>query len=444
MEKIKTFFIRTYGCQMNELDSEVMCGILERKGLKAAPSEEEADLIIYNTCSVRDLAERKALGKLGHLVKRTRKRNSLIGIAGCMATSKKEALFKKIPHLDFVLGTNDIHELENVLSRLVEGEKQIIEARPQFEHELDYTSAHRKSDIFANISIIRGCNKFCTYCIVPYSRGREVSRPYASIIEEAKELADRGVKEICLLGQNVDSYGKDRPNSPLFHDLLSGLNELSGLVRIRFLTSHPQDISLELMQAIRDLDKVCEYVHFPLQAGSNTVLKRMNRSYTKEEYLEKVARLREFVPSIAIGTDIIVGFPGETAEDFQETLDTFEKIQFSQAFLFAFSKRKGTAAYRFVDDVSEDEKNRRLQKIIELHEKIISQQLTSFLSKEVEVLVEEESGRDPDFLKGKTRCSRSTVFKGRKSLIGTLQKVKIHSFSNQTLLGALEDRVNFS
>lgn len=435
MKKLNTFFVRTYGCQMNELDTDIMVGQLLNRGLTRTEDETEADLLIYNTCSIRDLAERKVMGKLG-LLGQTPQRNALIGVTGCMANAKKDSLFHKLPHIDFVLGTNNIHDLNNVLDEVLATGKQTIRTDDQFSYELDYLSARRDDPLKAYVSIIRGCDKFCTYCVVPYTRGPEVSRTPESIIEECKHLVAKGYKEITLLGQNVNSYGKDHPEwNCLFHDLLYKLDAISGLHRVRFMTSHPVDITRELMVAIRDLKSVCKFVHFPLQAGANRILKKMHRIYTVEDYLEKVRLLKELVPDVALGTDMIVGFPTETEEEFQESYRLMEQIEYSVAFLFAYSPRKGTPAMRWKDDIPEEIKQDRLQRLLALHEKIQTKQLQGFLGSEVEVLVERRKAKDEAYLKGLTSCWRKVIFPGDDALIGTLQRVKIHSFTHQTLIG---------
>jgi tRNA-2-methylthio-N6-dimethylallyladenosine synthase len=434
MQEPKTYFLRTYGCQMNELDSEVMCGMLERRGLTRVEEEEAADLLIFNTCWVRQLAARKVMGKLGQLGNR-HKRHTLIGVTGCMANAKKGELFDKLPHIDFVLGTNNIHQLNTVLDEVVAGQSQVIRVDPLFREELNYEEARREGSLKAHVSIIRGCDKFCTYCCVPYTRGREVSRPPQAIESEVRQLAAQGYKEVCLLGQNVNSYGKDQPEwQTLFHDLLYRLDKIEGIERIRFMTSHPVDITRELMEAIRDLPSICEFVHFPLQAGSNRILKKMHRIYTKEEYLEKVALLREIVPHATLGTDMIVGFPTETEEEFQETYDAFEQIGFTTAFLFAYSPRKGTPAYRGVDDIPEEVKQDRLQRLLRLYNRISLQHRQSLIGQEVEVLVDRRA-KDQRYLRGRTRGWIQCVFSGDDSLIGSLQKIKIQSCSHQTLIG---------
>jgi tRNA-2-methylthio-N6-dimethylallyladenosine synthase len=436
MKNLNTFFIRTYGCQMNELDTEIMVGQLEKRGLKRTEDEEIADLLIFNTCSIRDLAERKVMGKLGKLGY-SKKRRALIGVTGCMAMTKKESLFRKLPHIDFILGTNNISELNLVLDEVLETGKQTIRTDDQFEENLDYLVAKRDDPLKAFVSIIRGCDKFCTYCVVPYTRGQEVSRPPESIEEECRRLVDQGYKEITLLGQNVNSYGKDKPEwNILFHDLLYRLDRIKGLERVRFMTSHPVDISRNLMEAIRDLPSACEFVHFPMQAGSNRILKKMHRIYTIEEYLEKVSLLREIVPNVVLGTDIIVGFPTETEEEFQMTYDHFANIGYSVAFLFSYSPRKGTPAFRWVDDIPEEVKQERLQRLLAKYQEMSLLDRQAMLGKEVEVLVERRN-KDETHLKGKTRCWKNVIFPGNDSMIGTLQKVKIHGYTHQTLTGEL-------
>lgn len=436
MREVKTFFVRTYGCQMNELDTEIMVGMLLKRGLQRVEVEEAADLLIFNTCSIRDLAERKVLGKLGQIGRITKNR-PVIGVTGCMANAKKDSLFQKLPHIDFVIGTNNIHELDTVLDTVFLTGKQSLKVDSRFEHELDYTEAHRDDTTKAYVSIIRGCDKFCTYCVVPYTRGPESSRHPTSIIQECQQLVDKGFKEITLLGQNVNSYGKDKPEwNTLFHDLLYQIDK-TGISRVRFMTSHPVDITKELMEAVRDLPSLCEFVHFPLQAGSNRILKKMHRIYTKDEYFEKVQMLRSIVPNVSLGTDIIVGFPTETEAEFQETADALSAIKYSTAFLFAYSQRKGTPAMRWKDDVPEEIKQERLQRLIQLQTEISSELYSSLLGQEVEVLVERKNSKDEQFLKGRTRCWKKVIFQGNDSHIGTLQKVKIHSFNHQTLIGEL-------
>ncbi len=430
----KNFYIRTYGCQMNELDSEIMIGQLMRRGFNRVYTEDEGDILIYNTCSIRDLAERKVMGKLG-VLGRGPSRDKIIGVTGCMAVAKKESLFKKLPHLDFVLGTNNISDLGSIIDEVIHTGKQTAALDKKFVEDLDYLAAKRDSTISAHVSIIRGCDKYCTYCVVPYTRGREVSRPYDDIVAEIKKLVDDGYKEVTLLGQNVNSYGKDQKQwGLLFHDLLEKIDK-TGIKRVRFLTSHPVDITKNLMEAIRDLPSLCEFVHFPMQAGSNRILKKMHRIYTLEEYLEKVAMLKEIVPGVALGTDMIVGFPTETDEEFEQTYSNMEMVNYSTAFLYTYSPRQGTPAMRFKDDIPEEVKKHRHARLFELHKQQSSEQRLSMIGSSVEVLFEKWS--DEGMLKGRTRCWRKVIAKGPSSMVGEIAYVKIDSFQHETLIGSL-------
>ncbi len=435
MREPKTYFIRTYGCQMNELDTQIMTGQLEKRGLTSIDDEETADLLIYNTCSIRDLAERKVMGKLGQLGRG--KKKHIIGVTGCMAMAKKDSLFRKFPHLDFVVGTNNITDLGMVLDEVLYTQRQVYKTDDRFEENLDYLVAKRDHKIKAFVSIIRGCDKFCTYCVVPYTRGGEVSRPPESILEECKQLVDQGYKEITLLGQNVNSYGKDKPEwNCLFHDLLYKIDKIPGMERVRFITSHPVDITLDLMHAIRDLPSLCEFVHFPIQAGSNRILKKMHRIYTKEQYFEKVSQLRSIVPHVSLGTDIIVGFPTETEEEFLETYNAIKDIRYSVGFFYAYSPRKGTPAMRWKDDIPEEVKQDRLQRLLDLQDRVGNELRQEMLGKTYEVLVE-RLNKDHKMLKGRTRCWKKVIFEGPENLIGTLQQVKVHSYSFETLIGEI-------
>lgn len=432
----KTFFMRTYGCQMNELDTEIMAGILTKKGLLQTENEQEADLLIFNTCSIRDLAERKVMGKLGHLGRQKRP-DRIIGVTGCMANAKKESLFQKLPHVDFVLGTNNIHDLSCVLDEVLFTGAQTVRTDEEFTQELDYSVTKRQDKHKAYVSIIRGCDKFCTYCVVPYTRGPEVSRPPDDIVLECRQLVEQGYKEITLLGQNVNSYGKDKPEwGCLFHDLLCRLDNIPGMERIRFMTSHPVDITRELMEALRDLDSLCEHVHFPLQAGSDRILKKMHRIYQKKEYMEKIALLKELVPNVALGTDMIVGFPTETEEEFMETYEAMREVRYANAFLYTYSPRKGTPAKRWADDVPEEVKDERHQRLLSLHQQLSTELMSEMLGQEVEVLVERRN-KDARYLKGLTRCWRNVIFEGDDSLIGTLQTITLKGCSHHTLIGSI-------
>ncbi len=422
---------------MNELDTEVMRGQLERRGLAWLDNEAEADLLIFNTCSIRDLAERKVMGKLGLLGKR-KKAHQIIGVTGCMANAKKKSLFRKMPHVHFVLGTNDLHTLNDTLDTVLSTGTKSIGVQSLFTEELDYVGAQRDDKVKAYISIIRGCDKYCTYCVVPYTRGPEVSRPPEDIIEECKVLASKGYKEFTLLGQNVNSYGKDQPSfSCLFHDLLYKLDAIEGIERIRFMTSHPVDITRQLMEAIRDLPSLCELIHFPVQAGSDRILRKMHRIYTLEQYHEKVALLKEIVPNAALGTDIIVGFPTETHEEFMETYKILEEVEYSVAFLYTYSERKGTPATRFKDTVPDEVKQERLQMLMKLQDGIYKKQRTALIGSTQEILIEKQNTKNPELLKGRTRCWKNVLVPGYPSLIGTLCNVHIEDFTHQTLLAKM-------
>ena len=434
MKDLNTFYIRTYGCQMNELDSEILITQLKARNLAQVETETEADIILLNTCSIRDLAEKKVLGKLYEYKKD--KKDKIIGICGCMAMSQKETLLKKFPHLDFLIGTNNLLDITKVLDDFLSKNTQMKKLDIDYEKELENFYATRDNKIKASIAIIRGCNNHCSYCIVPQTRGKEVSRDSKSIINEAKYLANLGYKEITLLGQNVNSYGLDKPDQNyLFPDLLYDLNKIDNIDRIRFMTSHPKDITKDLMYAIRDLDKLCEFVHFPVQSGSNKVLKEMRRSYSAEEYLEKVNLLKSITPNATIGTDIIVGFPNETDEDFEKTYKLFELIESDTAFIFAYSPRQKTyAARKFEDNISNEIKQKRLQKLLKLFHSILEKKYKALIGSKKEVLVE-SLNKDGIYLKGRTREFEKVIFKGDKSLIGKLQIVEITGFSYQTLKG---------
>lgn len=434
MQFPQTFYLRTYGCQMNELDSEFIVGLLENRGLQRVEKEEEADLILFNTCAVREMAENKVIGKLEEIFHEEKR--ALIGLVGCLAVAKKEELLKKFPGLDFLIGPKQLSQLSQILDEAIAQKKTISRVDVTASSEADYGMAKRESKIKAYVSIMQGCNKFCTYCIVPYTRGREVSRTPSSVLEEVKKLVSLGYREVTLLGQNVNSYGKDRPEwKILFPDLLYQLNE-TGMKRIRFLTSHPIDISIDLMQAIRDLPSVCEFVHFPLQSGSTRILQKMHRIYTKEEYAEKASLLKSIVPDVALGTDIIVGFPTETEEDFLETFSLFEQVRFSAAFIFAYSPRKGTSAARFEDDVPLNTKEERLQRMLALYHRIDREEKEKRLGTTAEILVE-RFNKDHQKLKGKTRRFEKVIFDGDPKMIGTLQKVRLESFQHQTFIATI-------
>jgi tRNA-2-methylthio-N6-dimethylallyladenosine synthase len=427
----KSFYLRTYGCQMNELDSELIVGLLEKRGLIKVEKEEEADLLLFNTCAVREMAEKKVIGKLEEVFHE--KKEQIVGVLGCLSIAKKEELLKRFPKINFLIGPKQIANLLPLLEEVVSQKKSLS---PISASDTDYSMAKRESQVKAFVAIMQGCNKFCTYCIVPFTRGREISRPAASIVEEVKKLVAQGYREITLLGQNVNSYGKDIPEAKtLFPDLLYQLNE-TGIQRVRFMTSHPIDISLDLMYAIRDLPSVCEFVHFPVQSGSSRILEKMHRIYTREDYLEKVSHLQSLIPDVALGTDIIVGFPTESEEDFFATYSLFEQVRFSTAFIFAYSPREGTQAAKWKDDVPKALKEERLKKMLALYHKIDQEEREKRVGRQEEILVE-RLNKDQRMLKGKTKRFEKVIFGGDPKLIGSLQKVRLESFHHQTYIGKL-------
>jgi tRNA-2-methylthio-N6-dimethylallyladenosine synthase len=437
---MKKFFLRTMGCQMNDHDSEVIKGLLLSLGYDQTEEIEEADLILYNTCCVRENPERKVYGNMA-AYKRLKEANPnlIIGICGCMTQQKAELqnIFQQLPHVDLIFGTHNIHRLPELLARAEVGERvvEVWDEAPYAEEGQDFREnlpVERSHRLKAFVNIIYGCTNFCTYCIVPYVRGREHSRLPESVREEVAALVETGYREITLLGQNVNAYGKDLSMETSFSSLLKELNSIDGLARIRFTTSHPRDMGSDLIHAMASLDKVCEHLHLPVQAGSSRVLRRMNRGYTRENYLDLVEKVRKAVPGIALTTDIIVGFPGETEEDFEQTLSLVEEVGFDSAFTFIYSPREGTPAARYADQVPEEVKKERIYRLIELQNKISAQHIQRLVGTEQEVLVE---GRDTQGLVGRTRTNRQVHFAGSEELVGELVTVEITEAGTWTLRG---------
>ena len=428
------FYIRTYGCQMNQLDSELVAGKLITRGFEQVESEGEADIILFNTCSVRDMAERKVMGKLGLLGKVKRQRPDLIlGVLGCMAQSKKEKLFKKLPVVDLVCGTQSIDLLPSMLEDVIRSRQKRIEVSEEETHPTDSAHAARSNHFKTFVSVMRGCDNYCAYCIVPYVRGRESSRPSNDIIEEVKILADKGYLEITFLGQNVNSYGRGLDEDVDFADLLEKVSDIDGIRRIRFVTSHPKDISEKLVKAVGGLEKVCHYLHFPLQSGSDRILEKMNRGYSAAQYLEKVEMLREVVPDIALSSDIIVGFPGETEEDFHDTLKMMQEIEYDSAFVFKYSPRKGTQASSLDDSVAFEVKKERNKILLELQGDISARNNGKLIGSTFEVLVEGPSKTDKSRLMGRTTHNRIAVFESDDDLEGKLVSVQVDDATALTL-----------
>ncbi|WML35005.1 tRNA (N6-isopentenyl adenosine(37)-C2)-methylthiotransferase MiaB [Clostridium sp. OS1-26] len=434
----KHFYLETWGCQMNEEDSEKLSGMLKKIGYGRTNNKHNADLIIFNTCCVRENAELKVYGNLGALKKLKENNPELvIAVCGCMMQQKDmaESILKKFPFVDIIFGTHNAYKFPEYLNRVKQEGKSVIEIQDKEEGIVEGIPVDRESDVKAFVTIMYGCNNFCTYCIVPYVRGRERSRKPEDIEKEIGELVALGYKEITLLGQNVNSYGKDLEPRLTFAELLRRINNIEGLERVRFMTSHPKDLTQDVIDAIAECDKLCEYIHLPVQSGSSRILKRMNRSYTKEQYLELMDRIKKTIPDVAISTDIIVGFPGETEEDFEETLDLARKVQYDSAFTFIYSKRKGTPADEMEDQISDDIKHDRFNRLIEVINESSANKNKEYQGRTVEVLVEGLSKNDEEKLMGRTRTGKLVNLAGEKDSIGKLVNVKIIKANSFSLVG---------
>jgi len=438
--KIPKYYLNTFGCQMNEHDSEKLAGMLSNMGYVETDDVDESDLIIYNTCCVREHAEQKVYGHLGSLKRLKEEKPELkIAICGCMMQQKEVVshIEKTYRHVDLIFGTHNLHKFPELLYKSFDRDKMIIDVLYADGQIVENIPVKRKDNIKAWITVMYGCNNFCSYCIVPYVRGRERSREVKDIKEEVMMLGRQGFKEITLLGQNVNSYGKDLSVKVTFAELLYQLNEVPGIERIRFLTSHPKDLSDELIFAMRDLDKVCEHLHLPFQAGSTKVLKEMNRGYTKEEYLELVMKVKENIPGISLTTDIIVGFPGETDEDFEDTLDIIRKVRFDSAYTFLYSKRTGTPAAKSKNQVPDEVKKERFERLLTLQNSISREINETFLGKKVEILVEGISKTNDNIYTGRTRGNKIVNYKGSEDDIGKLKNVLIEEVKTWSLEGRL-------
>ncbi|ADK15185.1 tRNA (N6-isopentenyl adenosine(37)-C2)-methylthiotransferase MiaB [Clostridium autoethanogenum] len=434
----KNFFIETWGCQMNEEDSEKLSGMLKRLGYKRTEDRSSADLIIFNTCCVRENAELKVYGNLGMLKKlKIKNPNLIIAICGCMMQQKDMAknIIKRFPFVDIIFGTHNAYKFPEYLNRVQQENTSVIEIQDKESGIVEGLPIDRESNVKAFVTITYGCNNFCTYCIVPYVRGRERSRKPEDIEKEIKELISKGYKEITLLGQNVNSYGKTLEPKVSFSDLLRRINSIDGVERIRFMTSQPKDLTEDVVDAVAECSKVCEQIHLPVQSGSTSLLKKMNRSYSKEGYLNLVKMIREKVPDAAITTDIIVGFPGETEEDFEETLNLAREVQYDSAFTFIYSKRKGTPAYDFEDQIPEDIKHERFNRLVEVINESSARKNKDYEGRTEEILVEGTSKNDNTKLTGRTRSGKLVNFKGNKKDIGKLVKVQITKATSFSLLG---------
>ena len=423
----KRVYIETYGCQMNEHDSERMVRLLEGIHYHETKDPKQADLIIVNTCSVREKPEHKVYSALGRFKRLKEEKGTIIGVAGCVAQQEGDKLLDRVPYLDMVIGTHAIPLLSQLLKKIEASGERVCET--SFDQNGRYLEAvlpeKPVGKVKSYVTIMQGCDHFCSFCIVPYVRGREKSRSSREIIEEVKHLAEMGVKEVCLLGQNVNGYGKGLEEEISFSELLERINEIEGIERIRFTTSHPKDLSEELIRAFSKLSKLCEHIHLPFQSGSNKILKAMHRGYTKESYLEKIDRLKKVCPSIAITADVIVGFPGEEEKDFEETLDLMGKVQFDDLFSFKYSPRKGTRAAQFTDKVEEKVKQDRLSTLQGIQREITLQKNQALEGQVEEVLVEGQSKQSDQDVTGRTRSNKIVNFEGDLSLVGKLVPVHI-------------------
>lgn len=425
-------YIETYGCQMNIADTELLIGLLRPHGYEPIQKADRADVILLNTCAIREHAEERVLKRLSELVRyKARKPGVLLGLTGCMAQHHRERLLDKAPFLDLVLGPDAYRGLPALLTQEDRYEPLVAVRLDRDETYADISSV-RAEGIRAWVTIMRGCDKFCTFCIVPYVRGRERSVPLTALLTQVRELAEQGYKEVVYLGQTVNAY---RDGDDDFADLLRKTAEIDGVQRIRFTSPHPSDMTERVIEAMATCNKVAPYLHLPLQSASNRVLERMERGYTIAQYTDLVARLRAAIPTLALSTDIIVGFPGEGEEDFRATCEFMEEIRYDSAFMFKYSAREGTKAFKWEETVSEEEKGRRLQKIIELQEKVAGEINRHTIGQTVEVLVEGPAKRQEDWLSGKNGQFKTVVFPGNGARQGDLVSVRVTSATAHTLVG---------
>ncbi len=439
----KTYHVTTFGCQMNEHDSERMKGMLQSLGYAEAPERGEADLILFNTCSIRESADSRFIAHLGEAKRlKLESPDKLIGVGGCWAQSVKEEVFERFPFVDVAFGPGQVHKLAEFLT------SDSLTAQGYFEFEgfTGHLPAQRARPFQGWMQISVGCNCACSYCIVPSTRGREVSRPMHELVAEAQAMAADGVRELTLLGQNVNSYGRDlpapdgapgvgRPARPSFAGLLRAIDEIDGIQRLRYTSPHPKDMREDVIRAHAELASVCEHIHLPLQSGSSRILKAMRRTYDRRRYMERVAMIREHVPDVALTTDIIVGFPGETEEDFAQTLQVAEEVRYDAAFTFIFSPRRGTEAAQIETGlVPHPVKVERMQRLLEVVQRAARERAQRFIGRELDVLVEGSSRTDAERLRGRTRHNKVVNFSGLASP-GEITRVRIDSATSQTLAG---------
>lgn len=438
--KGRKFLIRTYGCQMNEHDTEVMAGILTEMGYTSTSDTNEADIILLNTCAIRENAENKVFGEIGHLKPlKLEKPDLILGVCGCMSQQESvvNEIMKKHQHVDLIFGTHNIHRLPHLIKEAFFSKEKVVEVWSKEGDIYENLPKVRHGKIKAWVNIMYGCDKFCTYCIVPMTRGKERSRRPEDIIQEVRHLAANGYKEVTLLGQNVNAYGKDFTDIEyLFGDLLDDLHKID-IPRIRFTTSHPRDFDDHLIEVLAKGGNLLDHIHLPVQSGNSEVLRRMNRKYTRESYLELVKKIKKAIPNVTLTTDIIVGFPNETEEQFEDTMTLMEEVGFEAAYTFIYSPREGTPAAAREDNVSMEEKKDRLYRLNELVNRQSAETMKSYKGKTVKVLVEGESKKNPDVLSGYTEKNKLVNFIGPKSVIGEIVDVKITEAKTWSLNGEM-------
>lgn len=435
-------FVHNLGCQMNARDAEKLRGILLSVGYEEAAKEEEADLILYNTCTVRDNANQKVYGRLGVLSALKKKRSHvIIGLCGCMM--QEEAVIEKIRKsyhfVDLIFGTHNIFKLAELLYECFTGKEMVVDIWQETNQIVEQLPNDRKYFFKSGVNIMFGCNNFCSYCIVPYVRGRERSRDAEEILREIEGLAEDGVVEVMLLGQNVNSYGKNLQNPVSFAELLKKIENVPGIERIRFMTSHPKDLSEELLEVMKHSKKICKHLHLPLQSGSSRILKEMNRRYTKEQYLELTERIRRAVPDISLTTDIIVGFPGETEEDFAETLEVVRKVEYDTAFTFIYSKRSGTPAAAMENQVPEEAVRDRFSRLLKEVQEIGKKRAKRLEGETLQVLVEEENKQDKSLMTGRLSNNLLVHFPGSANMLGKFYQVHLKECKGFYFMGEVAD-----
>jgi tRNA-2-methylthio-N6-dimethylallyladenosine synthase len=432
------YYITTMGCQLNENDSEKLAGIVEGMGFEKTEKLEEADLVIYNTCCVRENAEERLFGKLGELKKQKEEKETIIAIGGCMMQEPAmlEKIKKSYNYTDIVFGTHTLHKFEEDLKKVLENGKKVRDVIDIDGEVIEDLPIKRNDNFKASVTIMYGCNNFCSYCIVPYVRGRERSREPEKILEEVEMLAKEGYKEITLLGQNVNSYN-GRENYK-FANLLNDVCKIDGIERVRFISPHPKDFTDDVIEAIANNSKIARVLHLPLQSGSSAVLKKMNRKYTKEQYLELVDKIKTRIPDVVLSTDIIVGFPGETEEDFEDTLDVVRKVNYEQVFMFIYSRREGTVADKMENQIPEEIKHKRFDRLKELFDSRVSENNQKYIGTTQKILVDGYSKNDKETLTGRTDTNKVVNFKGNEELIGKMINIKITEEHKWYLTGELD------